>query len=41
MLLGSKQGYNNIHPILEQIVLSFQGAAEDLQQEKAQGTGLL
>lgn len=37
MLLGSKQGYK-IHPILEQTLLSFQGAAKDLQQEKAQGT---
>lgn len=37
MLLGSKQGYE-IHPILEQTLLSFQGAAKDFQQEKAQGT---
>lgn len=38
MLLESKQGYNKIHLILEQILLFFQGAAKDLQQEEVQRT---
>lgn len=41
MLLASKQGYDKIRPILEQIPSSFQGTAKDLQQEKALGTGVL
>ena len=37
VLLVSEHGYNKSHPILKQLVLSIQGAAKALQQEKAPG----